>query len=142
LIIAKYTIINDFQLFCNLAGGADSDLRRLHKERFEYSKARATAATAVNIPMSAPTIKTSVPAVTLNRAFIIIFAYTTSATFNLFVKTAIPNSTEAKCFNYEKVSHFAWDYTLSRKLEMKKIENDVYTLSKEETEEEQGKDLA
>jgi len=133
--------MDDFQLFCDLAGGADGDLKRLHKEQFERSKARATAATAANTSMSAPTIRTSVPVVTLNRTSTTIFAYTTSATPNPFVKTATPNSTEAKCFNYKKVGHFARDCTLSCKLEIKKIENNVYILSKEKTKEKQGKDL-
>jgi len=134
--------MDDFQLFCDLAGGTDSDLRRLHKKRFEYSKARTNAAIVVNTPTSAPTAKTSVPVVTLNQASANIFVYTTSAIPNPFVKAATPNSTEAKCFNCEKVGHFVRDCILLCRLEMKEIENDVYILSKKKTEKEPEKDLA
>jgi len=111
-------------------------LRRLYKEQFKRNKVCVTAATAVNIPISAPTTRTSVPAVTLNRASITTFAYTTSAILNPFVKTAIPNSTEAKCFNCKKVGYFVRDCTFSCKLEMKEIEDDVYTLFKKEIKKE------
>jgi len=142
LIVAKRIVINDFQLFCDLAGGADSDLKHLHKKRFKRSKAHANAATVANTPMSVPTTRTPVPVVILNRAPTNTFVYITSATFNPFVKTATSNFIKVKCFNCEKVSHFARDYTLLCKLEMKEIEDDVYTLSEEKTEEEPGKDLA
>jgi len=141
LIIVKRIVIDDFQLFCDLAGGADGDLRHLHKEQFECSKAYANAATVANTPTSAPTARTLVSAVTLNRTPANTFAYTTSATPNPFVKTATPNSIEAKCFNCEKVGHFARDYTLFYKLEMKEIEDNVYTLFKKKTKEEPEKDL-
>jgi len=132
LIVIKRIVINDFQLFCDLAGGADGDLRRLYKEQFERSKARANAVNAATAPMSTPTTKTSVPAVTLNRVLTIIFACTTSAIPSLFVKAAISNLIETKCFNCEKVGHFARDCTLPRRLEMKEIEDDIYALSEEE----------
>jgi len=112
LIVIKCIVMDNFQLFCDLVGKADGDLRRLHKKRFEYNKACATTVTTVNTPTSAPTTRTSVPAVTLNRASITVFAYTTSAIFNPFVKTTILNSTKAKCFNCEKVGHFVQLYIL------------------------------